>query len=254
MAGIRAAVSAVLPGVVAALVGVAAWALVAVAAPGAHVPSPVAVLAALGKAYESGELIRHTGATLARVAVSFVLAFGIGSLIGGVLGRSVLLNRLFGGWLLVLLNLPALVVIILAYVWFGLTEAAAIFAVAVNKIPHVAVTVREGAKALDPRLDEMAAVFGWSRTQQIRHILLPQLAPYLFAAARSGLALIWKIVLVVELLGRPNGVGFQLHILFQVFDVAGILAYALAFIAIIQAVEWLLLKPWEARCVRWRSA
>ena len=56
------------------------------------------------------------------------------------------------------LNLPALV-IILAYVWFGLNEAAAIGAVALNKIPNVVVTVREGARALDPGLDEMARAY-----------------------------------------------------------------------------------------------
>ena len=42
-------------------------------------------------------------------------------------------------------------------------------------------------------------------------ILLPQLYPYILSSARSGLSLIWKIVLVVELLGRSNGVGFKLY-------------------------------------------
>jgi len=74
------------------------------------------------------------------------------------------------------------------------------------------------------------------------------------AATRSGLALIWKIVLVVELLGRSDGVGFQLHMAFQVFDVAAILAWSLAFIAVVQAIEWLVLQPVERRATRWREA
>ncbi|GAB3444818.1 ABC transporter permease [Insolitispirillum peregrinum] len=242
-----------LPGILAAVLALALWAGAAGHWPQAHLPTPLAVLAALEKAAASGELWRHLAATLGRVVVSFVLAMSLGTAVGCLLGRSPLINRLFGGWLLVLLNLPALVVIILAYIWFGLTEAAAVFAVALNKLPHVAVTVREGSRALDPALEEMAIVFQWSRWRRLRHILLPHLVPYLFAAARSGLALIWKIVLVVEMLGRSNGVGFQIHLLFQVFDVAGILAYSLAFIAVIQAVEWGVLRRWEARCVRWRG-
>jgi len=75
---------------------------------------------------------------------------------------------------------------------------------------------------------------------------------YLAAAARSGLALVWKIVLVVELLGRPSGVGFQIATFFQFFDVAGILAYALAFILVVQAVEWGVLQPLERRLTQWR--
>ena len=69
---------------------------------------------------------------------------------------------------------------------------------------------------------------------------------------RNGLALVWKIVLVVELLGRPNGVGFQLHVYFQLFDVATILAYAIGFIVVVQAIEILLLDPWQRRATRWR--
>jgi ABC-type nitrate/sulfonate/bicarbonate transport system ATPase subunit len=56
------------------------------------------------------------------------------------------------------------------------------------------------------------------------HVVLRQLAPYLAAAARSGLSLVWKIVLIVELLGRPNGVGFEIGVAFQLFDVTRILA------------------------------
>jgi NitT/TauT family transport system permease protein len=72
------------------------------------------------------------------------------------------------------------------------------------------------------------------------------------AAARSGLALIWKIILVVELLGRSDGMGYQLHLFFQLFDVASILAYTIAFIAVIQLLEWLVLKPLDRQFLRWQ--
>ena len=72
------------------------------------------------------------------------------------------------------------------------------------------------------------------------------------AAARSGLSLVWKIVLVVELLGRPNGVGFELGTQFQLFDVRMLMAYALAFIAIMLLIENALVQPLERRANRWR--
>ena len=86
----------------------------------------------------------------------------------------------------------------------------------------------------------------------MRHLVLQELAPYFAATARNGLALVWKIVLVVEHLGRSNGVGFQLHGYFQLFDVATILAYAIGFIVVVQAIEILLLDPWQRRATRWR--
>jgi NitT/TauT family transport system permease protein len=99
----------------------------------------------------------------------------------------------------------------------------------------------------------MAHSFRMSRWRTMRHVILPQLTPYFFAAARSGLALIWKIVLVVELLGRSNGVGFQIQIYFQLFDVTLILAYTLAFILVVQLIEWGAVQPLERRALRWRG-
>lgn len=217
-------------------------------------PGPGKVLAAAAAEIASGELPRHVGITLYRVVLAFVLAMAVGVAIGILMGLNLTADRLLDLWLVFFLNLPALVVIILAYVWLGLTEVAAIVAVAVNKIPNVVVTVREGVRALDPELDQMARVFRFSPWRRLRHLVLPQLAPYLAAAARSGIALVWKIVLVVELLGRGSGVGFKLHLHFQLFEIDLILAYALSFILVMQLVEWGVLRPLERRASAWRTA
>src|SRR6202022_2166929 len=163
-----------------------------------------------------------------------------------------LANRLADPWLIVLLNLPALVIIVFAYIWAGLTETAAVAAVALNKLPIATVTVREGARSLDTALDEMAQVFRMRIWMRIGHIVLPQLAPYLAAAARSGLSLVWKIVLVDELLGRSNGVGFEIGGAFQLFDIPLLLAYSLSFVAVVLAIEIVLVQPFETRLSRWR--
>lgn len=231
---------------------IAAWQVAAMFSDPRLFPGPGRVGATLVQAGIDGALFTHIGITLARVLASFVLAMLIGTAIGIALGRVLLLDRFFDPWLILFLNLPALVVIVLCYIWLGLNEAAAITAVAINKIPNVAVTLREGGRALDRDLLEMASVYriGWWRT--LRHVILPQLAPYFMAAIRSGLALVWKIVLVVELLGRSSGVGFVISAAFQVFDVSTILAYALAFVVVIQMIEFVILQPWERRLNQWR--
>jgi NitT/TauT family transport system permease protein len=231
---------------------IAIWWLGALMAGAALLPDPLVVLGAIVGEARSGALFLHLGATLARVAFAFTLAMTLGTALGLAMGRSPLVDRIADPWVLILLNLPALVVIVLAYIWAGLTEAAAIAAVAINKLPNTAVTVREGARALDRNLAEMAQVFRMSRWTVFRHVVLPQLAPYIAASARSGLSLVWKIVLVVELLGRPNGVGFEIGVAFQLFDVTRILAYALSFTAIVLIIESFLVQPFERRTSRWR--
>lgn len=229
------------------------WGLVAALLDTPLLPGPLAVLETLWGEVRAGELQHHLGVTLRRVLLSFVLAMALGFVIGVWMGRSALVNALLDPLLVLFLNLPALVTIILLYVWLGLVEAAAVLAVVINKVPNVAVVVREGARSLDHRLEQMAEVYRFSRWQRLAHVWIPQLFPYLMAATRGGLALIWKIVLVVELLGRSDGVGFQLHMAFQVFDVASLLAYSLAFIAVVQVIELAVLQPMERRASRWRN-
>ena len=170
-----------------------------------------------------------------------------------LMGSSKKWDRLLDTFLILGLNIPALVTTILCYIWFGLSETAAVMAVTLNKIPMVAISLREGARAVDKNLLQVARVYRLSRSETFFKVYLPQLSPYLFGSARNGLALIWKIVLVVELLGRSNGVGFQISNYFHFFDITGILAYTLAFSLVIFSIEALVLRPLEIRLNRWRA-
>ncbi|WP_374368476.1 ABC transporter permease [Dongia sp.] len=218
----------------------------------ALVPSPWTTLISFHHHLFEGNLLPNLAATLARVAVAFALAMVLGSALGILMGRSLLVDNLFGGWLVIALNMPALVTMVLCYVWFGLNESAAILAVTINKAPLVAAITREGARAIDSSLLEMTRVFGVSPLRVLQRVVLPQIAPSFMAAARAGLALTWKIVLVVELLGRPSGIGFEIRTFFNYFDIASILAYSLAFVAVVMAIEGLVLQPLEHRAQRWR--
>lgn len=218
-----------------------------------YLPTPSAVLLTLWQQLWSGDLLRHLSATLGRVMASFTLAMLLGVGIGILMGSRRAWNEWLDTLVIIGLNIPALVTIILCYIWLGLGETAAILAVAINKIPMVIVTLREGARAIDKDLLQVAQVYRLSPLQSFWKVYWPQLYPYLFAAARNGLALIWKIVLVVELLGRSNGIGFQLGNYFHYFDIKGILAYTFAFVALILILEAVLLRPLEKRLNRWRE-
>ncbi len=228
------------------------WSFASVVTDSTILPSPTDVFKTINQEFSNSELIFHTLITLKRVFISFFIAMFIGMAIGIALGRRKNLNVFFDDWLVLGLNVPALVLIILCYVWFGLNEVAAILAVSLNKIPMVAVIMREGSRALDKQYSEVAYFYNISKKKMFFKVILPQLYPYVMSAARSGLSLIWKIVLVVELLGRSNGVGFKLYGFFQFFDISGILAYTLTFVFVIIIVELLLIRPIEKNISEWR--
>jgi len=215
-------------------------------------PGAGAVLAALADEAVHGDLLHHLSATLARVAVAFTLAIVVGTVVGIAMARSRVIDTMLDSAIVLLLNLPALVIAVLLYVWLGLTESALIGAVTLSKLPTVVVTLREGARTLDRDLADMAQSFHFGGWRTLRHVVLPQLSPFFLVASRTGLALIWKIVLVAELLGRPDGIGYAIQVFFQLFDVRRLMAYALAFVAVVLAIEWGVLQPLERRLTRWR--
>lgn len=232
---------------------VALWHLVVWLWSPALLPPPFAVFERLFYEVFQGDLPTQMMVTLGRILASFLLALGLGLVIGLLMGHFKRVNLWLDALLTIFLNIPALVVIILCLMWIGLNEVAAIAAVVINKTPNMIVIFREGAKAIDRQLLEVAQVFRLPPLKCFSQVYLPQLYPYVLAATRAGQALVWKIVLVVELLGCSDGVGFKLGVFFQMFDITSILAYTLAFVAVIYAFEAFILRPWEARINRWQS-
>jgi NitT/TauT family transport system permease protein len=231
----------------------AAWQLLAMVFPGRLFPTPIDVAIELWRDTVEGKLLSDMGKTLRRAAVAFVIAMALGTAIGVAFGRNRIADRLFSTWVIVGLNLPAVVIAIVLYIWLGLTEFALIIAVIVNKVPLVITTIREGVRSFSPEYDELGRAFRMPFGRRLKLIFVPQLTPYVLAAARTGLALIWKIVLVFEVLGSDGGVGFRINTLFQFFDMKGILAYTTAFILVVLVFEYWVMRPLEHYVLRWRT-
>ena len=232
---------------------IAVWAVVAALIQSRYLPGPVEVAQDLWERLVHGALAADFAVTLQRAALGFVIAMALGTAIGLVLGRIRLMDRLFGDWVVVGLNIPAIVVAILCFIWLGLTETALVLAVVLNKTPLIATMMREGVMSLDPAYEELADGFRVSRARRLWKVRVPQLLPFFLAAARTSLSLIWKMVVFFEILGSDGGVGFRFSLMFQFFDVKGILAYASAFILVVMAMEFLILRPLERRLLAWRA-
>lgn len=228
------------------------WQVAAWVAQSRFLPGPGLVAAEIADLAWEGSLLSDFGQTLLRALIGFAVSMVIGAALGVALGRTAWADRLFAPWVVVGLNIPAIVVGIICYIALGLTDLALILAVVINKVPLVATLMREGVRALSPDFDELAATFRMPRPRTLRLVLVPQLLPYALAAARAGLSLVWKMVLVFEVLGSDGGVGFRVGLFFQLFDMSGILAYACCFVALIMALEYGVLRPVEGRVLRWR--
>jgi NitT/TauT family transport system permease protein len=199
-------------------------------------------------------VFENLGVTLLRVALGFLLALAMGVTIGTVMGLYRRGEQFLELGVMVALTIPSLCYIIVFFMWLGLNELATVLAIAVTTFPVIAVNVWSGVKAIDNRLVDMARVFGAPQQTRMVRVVLPQILPYVMAAARYGFGVVWKVTVFVELMGRSNGVGYQLNYSFQVFDMPAVFAWTLLFTLVMLAIELLVFKPLELRLFRWRPA
>lgn len=229
------------------------WGVVAALARSDNLPTPWAVAAFVADDLVHGDMLFNIGMTLWRAAASFFIAMVIGCGLGFLFGRLPRADSLFMPWVLVLMNTPVLVIAVLCFIWFRTTEWSAILAVVLAKFPNNTVIIRDGVRAFDPGLDDISAVYRFTLARRFRHIFLPQATPFIVAAARSGIGIVWKIVLVVELFGLSSGVGFEIAKYFGLFEVREIIGYSVAFSLVMLAIEVLVLQPLDTYARRWRS-
>lgn len=228
------------------------WQSISVLANTDTFPSVVDIVRSFFDHLLNKELVHHVGITLERIFLSFVIAMVIGIFFGIIMGLFPKMDSFLDIFLIIGLNMPALVTIIICYIWFGLTDFSAILAVIINKVPIIIVNIREGVKSIDKKYLDLAKIYEIPNKDLITKIYLPQIYPYIMATTRLTISLVWKIVLVVELLGRSDGVGFQIALFFQNFDITSILAYSFTFIFIVILIEKLVLNPIEKRMRKWR--
>lgn len=218
----------------------------------ALLPSPLDILREMASIVSSGELWIHFGSTIRKIAIGYSIAYVIGVSVGIAMGRR-WWEGFFRDWVVMLLTTPGLVFALLAAMVFGFSPLGPIWAIVVTSFPFVTINVAEGVKALPKDLFDMSRAFEVSPSRRIRHVVLPFLAPYLFAALRYGFSVAWKIVTLTELFGSSRGIGFMMRTEFQLFNITGLLAWIFFFFAFALFLEKLLQRG-EKRFFRWRQS
>ncbi|MBI2371422.1 MAG: ABC transporter permease [Deltaproteobacteria bacterium] len=233
---------------------VAIWQVLAQFFPPRLIPPVERIVLTLYANAQSGDVLHHLGPTVARVYIGFAIALLLGTLTGLVMGLTPHGARLLEYPILFVLGIPSLCWSILGLLWFGLTEAAAVFVIAAIAFPVVVINVHEGVKNVDPALTKMAAVYRVPGRRVVSGLYLPSIFPYILSASRYGLGLSWKIAIIAEMLGMSSGVGFAIHYYYNLLNMEQVLAWTLLFTGVIVFVDQVVLKGIEGVVMRWREA
>lgn len=193
-------------------------------------------------------------ATARRLAVGLAIGY-VGAVMTALLMRqSAWWKRMLSVYVLLAISIPGLAMSLISLMVFGLSEVGVYIAVAAVVFPFAVVNLSEGFDDLDATLADMARTYRFSTWQRIRHVTIPEMAPYLFSAFRNVHALAWKLVVIAELFSQSEGVGYQYQIAYRFAELERLIVWAGFFIAMVVIVEYGLLRPFESAVFRWRNS
>jgi NitT/TauT family transport system permease protein len=228
------------------------WQVTSMAVGNAVMPSPARVWIGFQAALADGYVFTDMGITLGRMLAGFGLAMVTAIAVGLAIGSIRWFGIMFDFWVTIAASIPSLLYIVIAYLWMGLNDTAAIIAAALVVGPSATFNVIQGVKSIDPGLSEMARAFHVPPRSIVTRVVLPQMVPFLFAASRACLALTWKITIFVELMGRSSGVGYRIQYFYNLFNMERVLASALPFMLVMLLVELVVLQRLERYLFRWK--
>jgi NitT/TauT family transport system permease protein len=210
---------------------------------GAYVlPSPLAVARGFLDIVATGEIWRHTAASLGRIVVGF--------------GGAVIVSRTARGvihdFLSVLNSTSVFVWIVISIIWFGLSNWAPIFTTFMITLPVVASNIVEGVENVDRRLLEMGDVYRLSGRQKFTAIVVPSTLPYLVAGMKVGFGLALKVSVVAEIFGVTSGIGYVMNYSREILATQMVFVWALVMILVMTATDKLVFDALSQRLERWR--
>lgn len=172
-------------------------------------PEPWAVLKAAWRLAVSGELWVHLGVSGGRAASGFAVGGSLGLLLGLLTGTFRHAETLLDTTLQMVRNIPALALIPLVILWFGIDESAKLFLVSVGVFFPIYLNTFHGIRSVDKGLIEMARSYGLSGWPLYRDVILPGALPSILVGVRFALGLVWVLLIVAETISAQSGIGYM---------------------------------------------
>ena len=220
---------------------------------GAYVlPSPWSVVVGFVEIVRTGEIWRHTAASLGRILVGFGGAVVV-ALLGGLAAFLSRTARTVVHDLLTILNATSVFVwIVISIIWFGLSNWAPIFTTFMITLPVVASNIVEGVENVDRRLLEMGDVYRLAGREKFSAIVVPSTVPYLVAGMKIGFGLALKVSVVAEIFGVTSGIGYIMNYSREILATHMVFVWAVVMILVMMVTDKLLFDPISRRLDRWR--
>ena len=230
------------PKLAAAALGLLAWQLVVWSGwrPDYVLPGPLPVFLRLGEDLRQLDFYAGVGITLRRALEGYLLAVVLGSVLGLLVARVVVLRKAVGSAILGLQSMPSIAWFPLAILLFQLSEGAIIFVVLLGAAPAIAGGLLSGVDHVPPLLVRVGRTMGASGLTLFRHVILPASLPAFVGGLKQGWAFAWRSLMAGELLvivNHQQSLGQRLQFARDLSDAEQLLALMLVVLVIGIAVD-----------------
>lgn len=171
-------------------------------------PAPVDVALAAWSLALSGELWTHVKVSTGRALSGLAIGGGLGLALGLLTGSVKFFETLLDSTIQMVRNVPALALIPLVILWFGIDESAKLFLIAISVFFPIYLNTFHGIRNVDPQLIEMGRTYGLSRWALYREVILPGAVSSILVGLRFSLGLMWVILIVAETISAQAGIGY----------------------------------------------
>lgn len=171
-------------------------------------PAPVDVIKAAWALAASGELWTHVKVSAGRALAGLAIGGGLGLALGLLTGSVRFFETLLDSTIQMVRNIPALALIPLVILWFGIDESAKLFLISVSVFFPVYLNTFHGIRNVDPQLIEMGRTYGLTRWQLYKEVILPGAMSSILVGLRFSLGLMWVILIVAETISAQSGIGY----------------------------------------------
>lgn len=216
-------------------------------------PSPKETIQTLFYMINEPKVIEDIFITIKRALFGFFISLFLGSLLGLFAGLFVTASIMSRPIVTILVGMPPIAWIVLAMIWFGMSDTTVIFTVVIASFPIVFVGALEGTRTLEGNLKQMADSFNLPFKMKIFDLYFPHIFSYIFPAWISALGMAWKIVVMAELLSANDGIGSALAIARSQLDTPTALALVFIMIGSLLLIEYLILEPIKREVEAWRN-
>ena len=171
-------------------------------------PAPLEVVKAFWALTVSGELWTHVKVSAGRALAGLAIGGGLGLVLGLLTGSVRFFETLLDSTIQMVRNIPALALIPLVILWFGIDESAKLFLISVSVFFPIYLNTFHGIRNVDPGLIEMGRTYGLGRWQLYKQIILPGALSSILVGLRFSLGLMWVILIVAETISAQAGIGY----------------------------------------------